>query len=285
MRLDWLEDILAVIETGSFSDAAERRFLTQSAFSRRIKLIEDHIGVPLFDRTRKPVQLTEATLAQEPRIRALVTELETLVNDLRHQSATAQRRITLVAQQAIATSVAPRVIEDLYEHEGLSVQLLSANLDECFAMLMTHGADIALTFRTDRDRPLATANIVEATTLGEDVLLPVARPGYARAPLGLIAYPKDIYLGHICERDLLPGLSIDRIAETALTTAAVELARAGVGFAWLPRSLVQDALARGDLVILPKLPNLPLTLTANRLNTTPTPNEERAWARLQALSY
>lgn len=41
MCLEWLEDILGVAETGSFSEAAERRHLTQSAFSRRIRNIED----------------------------------------------------------------------------------------------------------------------------------------------------------------------------------------------------------------------------------------------------
>ncbi|MGB3147248.1 MAG: LysR family transcriptional regulator, partial [Paracoccaceae bacterium] len=35
MRLEWLEDILAIAETGSFAVAAERRHRTQSAFSRR----------------------------------------------------------------------------------------------------------------------------------------------------------------------------------------------------------------------------------------------------------
>ena len=56
MRLEWLEDILAVVETGSFIKAAERRCLTQSAFSRRIRMIETHVGAELFDRARKPVE-------------------------------------------------------------------------------------------------------------------------------------------------------------------------------------------------------------------------------------
>ena len=55
MRLEWLDDILAIASTGSFSGAAERRHLTQSAFSRRIQQIEQHIGVELFDRSQKPV--------------------------------------------------------------------------------------------------------------------------------------------------------------------------------------------------------------------------------------
>ena len=44
MRLEWLEDILAIAQTGSFSGAAERRNLTQSAFSRRIRQIEDYLA-------------------------------------------------------------------------------------------------------------------------------------------------------------------------------------------------------------------------------------------------
>jgi LysR family transcriptional regulator, hypochlorite-specific transcription factor HypT len=39
MRQEWLEDILSIAQTGSFSEAAQRRNPTQSAFSRRIQQI------------------------------------------------------------------------------------------------------------------------------------------------------------------------------------------------------------------------------------------------------
>ena len=138
--------------------------------------------------------------------RELTADLQILINDLRAQSATAQRRITLVAQHAIATSLAPRVIEDLVESEGLNVRLRSANHDDCYAMLMTHGAEFALTFRTSKDRMPGKPDFFQTTDLGVDKLVPVTRPDMVDAPLRLIAYPKDVYLGQICERDLLPGL-------------------------------------------------------------------------------
>ena len=83
MRLEWLEDILAIAQTGSFSGAAERRNLTQSAFSRRIQQIEDHVGVELFDRTRKPVQLRPTTQAQGAQIEQISAALRQLITDLR----------------------------------------------------------------------------------------------------------------------------------------------------------------------------------------------------------
>ena len=60
MELNWLEDFLALAECGNFSRAAQRRNLTQPAFSRRIRALEDWTGTPLFDRSTQPVGLTEA---------------------------------------------------------------------------------------------------------------------------------------------------------------------------------------------------------------------------------
>ncbi len=49
-----------VYKEGSFSKAAEKLFLTQPALSISIQKIEQSIGMPLFDRSKRPLQLTEA---------------------------------------------------------------------------------------------------------------------------------------------------------------------------------------------------------------------------------
>ena len=49
MELKWLDDYLALIETGSFSAAAEKRHVSQPAFSRRIQQLEEWLGVTLSD--------------------------------------------------------------------------------------------------------------------------------------------------------------------------------------------------------------------------------------------
>jgi DNA-binding transcriptional LysR family regulator len=58
MNLSWLEDFLALAATGHFSRAAEERHMTQPAFSRRIRALEDWLGADLFDRSSQPAQLT-----------------------------------------------------------------------------------------------------------------------------------------------------------------------------------------------------------------------------------
>ena len=60
MNLSWLEDFLALAASGSFSRAAEERHMTQPAFSRRIRALEEWLGTELFDRSSQPARLTAA---------------------------------------------------------------------------------------------------------------------------------------------------------------------------------------------------------------------------------
>ena len=53
MQQDWIEDLLAVLDAGSLTAAAEQRFLTQSAFTRRMRAMEEALGTQLLDRTTK----------------------------------------------------------------------------------------------------------------------------------------------------------------------------------------------------------------------------------------
>lgn len=60
MELRQLKYFLAIADSGSFSAAAERVFVAQSALSHQIAQLEDELGVELFLRTRRGVALTEA---------------------------------------------------------------------------------------------------------------------------------------------------------------------------------------------------------------------------------
>ena len=60
LNLSWLDDSLALVESGNFSRAAEERHMTQPAFSRRIRALEEWLGTELFDRSSQPARLTAA---------------------------------------------------------------------------------------------------------------------------------------------------------------------------------------------------------------------------------
>ena len=60
LETKWLEDFVALAATRSFSQAAQRRFVTQPAFSRRIRSLEAALGLRLLERTTRRLRLTEA---------------------------------------------------------------------------------------------------------------------------------------------------------------------------------------------------------------------------------
>lgn len=70
-----LRYFVEIAESGSFSAAAERLFVAQSALSRQIKELETQLQTPLFERTARQPRLTAAGEAFYPRARNLLSEL------------------------------------------------------------------------------------------------------------------------------------------------------------------------------------------------------------------
>ena len=87
MELSWLEDFLELARTGNFSRTAELRHLTQPAFSRRIRALEDWAGVSLFDRSAQPITLTDAGRRFLPLAASLVEDLDHARNEARQARA------------------------------------------------------------------------------------------------------------------------------------------------------------------------------------------------------
>ncbi|MCP1512678.1 LysR family transcriptional regulator [Pseudomonas rhodesiae] len=70
-----LRYFVEIADSGSFSAAAERLFVAQSALSRQIKVLETQLQTPLFERTARQPKLTAAGAAFYPRARNLLSEL------------------------------------------------------------------------------------------------------------------------------------------------------------------------------------------------------------------
>lgn len=294
MRLEWLEDILAIASTGSFSGAAERRRLTPSAFSRRIQQIEQHIGVELFDRTQKPVHLRPTTSAQIAQIELIAGALRQLVFDLRRGDRIAGNKIVIASQHSLTTSLAPGLVRGMQRGpEGVYVRLRSANLDECFGLLLSRQADIAVVYRLpDRSAEIGE-DFLETVDIGADRLIPVSSASLAaqfdtatpEAGLPYIDYPADVFFGKVMLANILPMLPPTALpvpkAETALTLAALEMAASGVAVAWVPETLARDHIAHGRLLDLSdRLPSCALQIRAVRIAGKPGPAETALWSQL-----
>lgn len=286
MRLEWIDDILAVLDTGSLARAAEKRLLTQSAFTRRVRLIEDSIGAELFDRRRKPVTLLAGVEALAPELRDLSMRLRQVRHKLRTATNQTGGALSFACQHAITTTVSPWIVRALTTHGDASVRVRSSNQEECLMLLLSGEVDFVVMYTVPGAPTPFLERAFEALTLGGDILIPVCAPALRdilpskRIPT--ISYPSDVFLGQVFDRHIAPLLDpevqVVTKAETALTLAAYEFVLSEIGVAWLPRSLVVEALARGTLVSLEaELPVQPLEIKAFRLSDTGGSLPDTTW--------
>lgn len=289
MNLEWIDDLIAVIDTGSLSNAAQRRFITQPAFSRRIRVIEKNMGITLIDRARKPVQAQPSLIALEPRLR----EASQLLHDLKRDLSNADSKrgeLILAGQHAINSTLAPLLVTALGMDGEIRIRLRSANREDCLSLLLTRQVDIALLYQLQHEPSSTREAFVETHVLGKELLIPVVsteqRSILKREMNGgtmrIIAYPRDVFLGDVLHRKLLPlldkSIEIKLITETALTSATMQLVLAGNGVAWLPLSLAKNAIHRGELTRLDtSLPVETMSIVALRLAQQDKATIETGW--------
>lgn len=286
LKLEWIDDLVAIAEARSLTDAAARRHVTQPAFSRRVRAIESHLGMTLLDRSHRPARALPAVIAQASRFRDLARTLRQIPQSLADTT-----RLVIACQHAPSVVLVPGLAERLLAAlPDSTVRLRTGNRDDCLALLLTRGADVMIAYET-AELPLAPGErFVERHELASESLLPVAAPGSAAAAwrdadigaLPIVAYPEDVFLGELMNRMVLPrlpaGSRVRPVMETALTLAARELARSGLGVAWIPESLVGDDLARGRLIdCSDRLPSCPMSLIALRLHGSKTEIEQYVW--------
>ena len=293
MRQEWIDDILAIIEHGSLQKASEHRFLTQPAFSRRINVIEAHLRAPILDRTTKPAQILPGVMACRDHMQELSLALKNLTNELRHNQSEASKPVVLVSQHSITASYSSNLLARLSPSADERITLRSENWDVCYTLLMRREADIAITYGVETIPPRLDSTLVEQQQIGADQFVPVYGTDHvpqlnqlvAKGELPVIGYPHDVFMGNIMRRDILTRIAsleyVRQKTETALTIAALHLATAGVGVAWVPLKLAQRSIAEGVLTNMSdRLPSALLQLNALRMNGPCPARVERVWQSL-----
>jgi DNA-binding transcriptional LysR family regulator len=265
MELKWLDDYIALIETGNFSAAATRRHVSQPAFSRRIQMLEEWLGVTLIDRARKPLQFTPVARDNQLAFRNLVARIYEFRAVLKSESLDSAG-LSVAAQHSLAAVYVPGLLARLRQAEpNQNFRVRSENRSESVAMLLRGEAEILVAYETQQSPCNVPEALAMRQVLGRDDLVLVANPTLHKdlkrvaegGPVPMLCYPPDSFLGQAVRAEVLPDLMrrqqvvVRCVSEFALGLR--ELALAGQGAAWLPASLVQEDLDNARLLPLPRL--------------------------------
>jgi DNA-binding transcriptional LysR family regulator len=132
----------AVVETGSFTRAAERLGISKALTSKYLGQLEEHLGVRLLHRTTRKLNPTEAGGAYYQRCRQLLDELDELEAAVRQQQESPQGQLRITAATTFGeTYLTPIVADYLKQQPGVSVELVLADR---FVNLVDEGFDLAV---------------------------------------------------------------------------------------------------------------------------------------------
>ncbi len=248
MDINTLKAFVAVAETGSFSLAAERIFLTQSAVSKRVSNLEGELGVRLFDRIGKATGLNEAGRKLLPRAVNMLQEMEDIQRSISNLSGNVTGTLIMGISHHIGLHRIPSILRRFRQRHPnvqLDIRFLGSEA-ACHAVAQGKLEMGIVTLPTD------TPPNLNITKLWHDPLQLVASVEHPLAQIeqptleDLVKHPALLpgigtYTRNILEQALAP---LDLKIEIAISTNYLETLKSmtstGIGWSLLPEIMIDN---------------------------------------------
>lgn len=268
MNLRHLEHFLALSDMGSFSRAAEKLHITQSALSRSIQSLEEELGGPLLDRTGKRNEMTPLGQSVLERARGIVKEAAELKRGaaLLQQGGLGSLRLGLGSGPG-ALLMTPWLVYMATHHPGVKVSVTRGPTEVQLRQLRDRSLD-ALVVDIRRIVPAADLSIGPTFDMPAGMVCRAGHPLLAQYPDGvpfeaLLSYPvASIPLSEEIARILvarygpkadpaeMTTLQCEEISSLLQTVQQSDAIYLGI------LAAARQEMSRGDLVQLSVVPHL-----------------------------
>lgn len=290
MELVWLEDFAALAEYGSFVRAADARHITQPAFSRRIRSLENWIGVDLFIRTPQGATLTEAGKHILASAQDAASRLYRIRAEAQEVAGKAAKTLQFAATHSLSFTFFPRWIRSAEKGTPIeAIRLHSDSMATCEQMLVHGQVQFLLCHRHPDVPPRLPADQFVSKEIGRDILLPLtggsAQFDSSSESLPYLAYTDESGLGRIVSHRLQGKeefLHLKPLFSSHLAAVLMSMALENKGVAWLPKSLTEQEILDARLHrALDQSWDIPLEIHLTRPVAPLSPYAEEFWAKLQ----
>lgn len=236
VSLRQLRAFCAVVESGSFTEAAGVLCVTQSALSGLIRELESGLGMQVLHRSTRRVSVSEAGHAFYPLARKVLQDLDGALDAMADLKALKKGVVRLAVPQLLACTLLPQAVADFAQaHPGIEVRLLDAMVEQVVARVHSGEVD----FGVGPERNYAEELVVQPLfALPFGAAYPPGHVLDAEGPLDwrtLLEHPLVALQGEFTQRlrgDLQPHLQqahFPPMREVAFMTTAFALVRAGLG--------------------------------------------------------
>lgn len=295
MNISWLEDFLALASTQNFSRAADLRHMTQPAFGRRIRALEEWLGTSLFDRSSQPITLTETGEWFRKVAQNLLTQVARLPVEARAIEESWSTTLQFAATHTLSFSFMPNWLRSLEPRVSVgAIQCVSDMLQRCEGLMLQGKVQFVLCHTHPHVKGQLEVAGYPSIQLGNDILVPVSSVDERGQPLHhltaknaqphviqLLDYSAESGIGRILHQTLRPGLdrlSVHTVFTAHLASVLRPMVLSGRGIAWLPQTLINDDLEAGRLMLAgPEEWQIPLQVRLYRDRSTLGKTAEMFW--------
>lgn len=268
MGVDDRDFFFSVVEANGFSAAARRLETTPASVSRRVKSLEQRLGVRLLQRTTRKISLTEAGERYFREGRRLLHELDDLEQALTASAHEPEGELRIVAPMSFGQrQLAPLVARFATLHPKLRISLILEDLE---TDLIDTAADLAIRIGYPADSSMIARSIAPVPRHACASPEYLEHHGYPESPEDLLHHDC-LHYNLISEREEWTfrgddgeqtlGIKGSFCSNNGDVLAAA--AMQGLGIALLPNFIIEDGLADGRLVkVLGEFERAPLTLFA-----------------------
>ncbi|WP_333585503.1 LysR family transcriptional regulator [Phenylobacterium sp.] len=303
MELAWLDDFLALAAHLNFSRAAEARNISQPAFSRRVRMLEDWLEAPLFSRDTHRVELTAAGAEFLPIAQEIVRRIAFGRERVREASELAANRLRIACTNVLSLTYFPAWLQRLEAGDAASppnISLVTDSMADCERLMIEGQAQFILCHHHAAAATALDSAAFVSLDVGADTLVPVSAPltpataaprhslpGSADAPTAHLAFSSASGMGRIISMSRAaggPAAWLTPVFTAHLAMVLLIMAREGRGMAWLPLSLVAADLEAGRLVRCAEASDwdIPIGIRLHRPRARQSPAAEAFWAQAQA---
>ena len=249
MELRHLRTVVAIARHGSFTKAGEELHLAQSAVSQQLSRLEAELGITLFTRSSRSVDLTSEGAVVLEYAKRVLSEVDGLRDELDERAGLLHGDLRLGGMWPTGLYDMYAVIADFHEqHPGVAIHFVEGMQEELLAQIRADELDAIFT-AVDPD---ALGDEFAATLLSEEEFvctLPVGHPLAAQqhvtfqqlAGLDLVTYRENSALRRRLEATLDDHGLKPRNAFICTEMGAVRaLVSKGMGVAVIPRSAAEE---------------------------------------------
>lgn len=162
MEIRQLRYFLAVAEELSFGRAAERLLISQPPLSRQIRQLEQELGLELFHRTKRKVELTTAGTAFLPEVRQVLTQAETAIQVAQRASRGEVGRLVVGFEASSTYDVIPASLKQYRESfPDVDLEVYGMTTEEQFDALLKKRIDVGFMVSPVKNEKVNIETILE----------------------------------------------------------------------------------------------------------------------------